>query len=476
MTKNISIRQRLTWYVIGTLAVLSLISGVAVYKGTTHEADEIFDASLAQTARILEGLLTRQSILANKEHLENALARYRQASQLAEDADSDGAMADGHEYEKKLFFVIRDKAGETLLTSHHSPDIQHRLDKPGFQRIKLDGKDWISFTLLSGENDLWIIVGERGDIRDEIVEYIGQGILLPLLFLLPVVVFFLWKIIVVAMKPLREVIGQIHKQNIRELSPIQAGGIPQEVAPLVSAFNQMLDKLNVSYKRERRFVSDASHELRNPLAALLINVDNAIEETSDSDRDESLEHMKTSIGRLSHLVSQLLHLSHSENPLSGLHREPTDLTELCQYVYEIHTPPADKKNQTLTLLAPSVPLSVDGVKPLLTSLISNLMDNAIKYSPQESTIELTCHQSGDSIVLSVDDSGKGLDSEAREKVMERFYRHSRSKEQGAGLGLSIAKSIADIHQAKMELSRSPLGGLRVTISFPLAPPFTPETA
>lgn len=465
MSNKVSIRKRVTWYVIAIMTIMSLISGIAVYRGTTHEADEIFDAALAQTARVLEGLLTDQSINANKEHLEAALARYADAKNLAHNRDDPDA--DGHRYEKKLFFAVRNDAGEILLQSLDTPNHEPIPVGPGYHRIEIDGKDWITFSLRSSSHDFWIIVGEKGEIRDEIVEYIGRGMTVPLLLMLPIVIFFLWRLIMVAMQPLQKVIAQIRQQDIKSLSPINAERVPDEVDPLVDAFNTLLGKLDVSYKRERRFVSDASHELRNPLAALLINVDNAIEEADHPGVGESLDSMKTSIGRLSHLVSQLLELSHTENPLSGLHREPVDLGEVCRQVRDIHGASANRQHHTLEL-AVDDPCVIDGVKALLVSLVSNLVDNAVKYTPENSRIRISCLNADSGYLLRVDDNGEGMPEAERERITERFYRLHGSQTPGAGLGLSIAKSIADIHAAEIHFAESDMGGLRVEVRFPKA--------
>ena len=241
---------------------------------------------------------------------------------------------------------------------------------------------------------------------------------------------------------------------------------------MVSALNQMITDLDSAYARERRFVSDASHELRNPLASLLINVDNAIEESHGAEAIESLQSMKTSIQRLSRLIAQLLELSHFENPLASRKFVRADLHQICGRVVSSLRTRAAARQQKIELQPTDDSCELNGIDSLLTSLVTNLVDNAIKYSGEGCKIRVRCYRDEQSLVLAVDDSGDGLDPGEHEKVLGRFYRAANTNSRGAGLGLSIVKSIAQIHSAQVELGESDLGGLsiRIPIRFRLINP------
>jgi two-component system sensor histidine kinase QseC len=457
MNNSKSLRRRLTWYVVITMLIMSTLSGVGVYLGITHEIDEVFDASLVQSARVLDGLVSREIIDANKQELLDALSRSRKSSKNME----------GHEYEKNIFFSLLDLDGEVLLQSRRSPELPADIDSGGFLRFD-DGKhDWIAFALHSSRDDIIIVVGERTEVRNEVTEYIGSGFLYPLIVMLPAVVWMLWQLVGVALKPLQTVTDQVRAQDLRELKPIDVDGVPKEIDPLVNAMNSMIARLDSAYARERRFVSDASHELRNPLASLLINIENALEENSDPDTTESLQQMKTSIVRLSHLVSQLLELSHSENPLASREFTDVDLQQLCVDAVRGHQAQAGDAGVDLVCEASSQDCRIRGVHALLVSLLSNLVDNGIKYCGSGGQVVVGCMREGSRLTLSVEDSGAGLDAEARARVVERFYRAERADTSGAGLGLAIVKSIADIHAARMHIDESRLGGLAVRIEFDL---------
>lgn len=448
MSSEVSLRRRLTWYLVIVLVFMTATYGIAVYQGTRHEADEVFSASLVQTARILDGLISREAIETNREWLRQAL----ESPQI-------------HKYERKMFFAVFDADGSILLHSHRAPEIQGRDIGTGFSEFMHRGKKWFIFALPSSRDDLLIAVGERSEAREEISEYIGGGLLVPLLLLLPLLLWLLWHVIGVALRPLENVTQQVRQQDIRQLKTVDARGVPLEIAPLVSALNQMIENLDAAYARERRFVSDASHELRNPLAALLINVDNALEECRDPEAVATLESMKSSIQRLSHLVSQLLALSHYENPLSGRTLEPVDLCLLCRRVADgLEREARDASISIETRLSDS-DCGIRGDEVLMTSLVSNLLDNAVKYAGRGARVLLSCRREGRSLLLEVEDSGAGLDAEQRARVTGRFYRAADTNIAGAGLGLAIVETIADLYGATIELGESELGGLAVRVRF-----------
>jgi len=452
MQANRSLRRRLTWYVVVTLFSLTSLSGIAIYIGTTKEADEIFSASLAQTARIIDGLVSRDAIASDRLELQRKLELGKRA----------------HPYERKLFFAVLDAQGNLLLHSREAPDLPKAGIPSGFSEFRYKRKKWFTFALESSDDDLLIVIGERSSVREEITEYIGAGLLLPLILLLPLVLWMLWHIVGAALRPLQTVTDQVREQDLKRLTPIDVSGVPHEISPLVDAMNQMIVDLDATFLRERRFVSDAAHELRNPLASLLISVDNAIEETQEVEVLDSLRSMKISIRRLSHLVSQLLALSHLEKADSAPVFEPVDLARVCAAAIASAQASAETKSISLELIAPTGGCELAGSQSLLESLVSNLLDNAIRYADIGCRVQVQCRREQRKLVLTVDDSGPGLDAEQREKAPGRFYRAGDTNSSGAGLGLSIVKTIAQSHAASVELSESELGGLCVTVSFDLS--------
>lgn len=444
-----SLRLRLVWYLLAMLAVVTTASGIVVYLDTRQEADEAFDSALLQTARMLDILISPAGI-------DTYGDQWRRALQ-----DDPG----GQKFRRHLFFAVFDADGELLLQSDKAPGIDHESVVTGFFDISRDRKKWFAYGLESSDDGLTIIVGQNSKDREEITEHVGGGLVLPLILLLPPMLWLLWKLIGVALRPLEAVAAQVRRQDIRYLRPIDVAGVPLEIDPLVTALNRMIADLDAAYARERRFVSDASHELRNPLASLLINVDNALEESRGRATTDSLQSMKTSIMRLSHLVSQLLALGHFENPLSGRTLQSVDLGRVCRRVTDSFAPQARDAGVEIQLQLESGNCEIRGDESLFASLVSNLVDNAVKYSGRGAQIRVGCAADAFGLLLTVEDSGAGLSAAQRQQACKRFYRAADGNTVGAGLGLSIVETIADLHGAGVELDESPLGGLRVRIRF-----------
>ena len=190
---------------------MTTVTGIGFYIGTTHEAEEIFDAGLAQTARILDGLMTRESIESNRQQLETALERAAVSSRTGEQGD---IVELGHKYEKNLFFIVRDVDEKLLLKSHYAPDLASTKSSSGFARVELNNNDWDVFTLRATHDDLWIMVGERSDVREEITEYIANALIIPVVFILPLALLLLWYLVGVALKPIHTVVDQVRKQDM----------------------------------------------------------------------------------------------------------------------------------------------------------------------------------------------------------------------------------------------------------------------
>ena len=243
MPASLSLRKRLTWYVVVVLLTMTALSGVLIYQGTSREAEQVFSAALVQTARILDGLISRETLESNRRQLKRALERNKRA----------------HEYERKLFFAVLDSDGSMLLHSRKAPNLPEKGVKPGFSGFKHDGRKWFTFALESSQDDLLIVVGERGEVRDEITEYIGSGLLVPLIVMLPLLLWLLWQLVGVALKPLQKVTDQVRQQDLRRLQAIDVSGVPLEISPLVDAMNQMISANGASSATRRTSCAIRSH-------------------------------------------------------------------------------------------------------------------------------------------------------------------------------------------------------------------------
>jgi signal transduction histidine kinase len=201
------------------------------------------------------------------------------------------------------------------------------------------------------------------------------------------------------------------------------------------------------------------------LAALLINIDNAIEESYEREVLDTLQSMKVSIQRLSHLVSQLLALSNLEKAGGSVDFEPVDLAGVCASAVAAAGTRAQAKSVTLDWQMPAAACELSGSQALLESMVANLIDNAIRYCDSGCRVVLRCRREGKALLLTVDDSGPGLDPEQLSRATARFYRAGDTNLTGAGLGLSIVENIAKIHGGQLQLGKSTLGGLCASLRF-----------
>ncbi len=446
-----------------------LCSSVLVYLDAREEVDELFDASLVQTARVLNGLLTLEAIQENKQRLLNALAK--KDTNLSDFTEA--ATPLGHKYEKKLFFQIWSVDKELLLKSasiHTTPPIQF---KQGFRDKVVDGQMWRTFTLFSKKDPFWMIVGERDDIRTELVHNISKDHAYPLLIFIPLFALTVWLLIRSGFRPLHQLVTHVKKQEYNTLESSEIPNTPSEIIALKHALNELFSRLSTSYQRENRFASDAAHEFKNPLAALLIHVDDLLETSNNQEHTSSLLSIKKAAQQLSHLVNQLLALSRAEASMEP--KTNVDLRRICYECYDQLASKAEHKKHQFSLDIEEPDNNVDKAQEkkyliqadeiLLIRSISNLLDNAIRYTPTEGKIRLHCFIENERPCITIDDSGPGIPDVLCDKVFDRFFRINGSGQSGSGLGLSIVQQGANYHNAELLLDQSSLGGLKASFTF-----------
>jgi two-component system sensor histidine kinase QseC len=244
--------------------------------------------------------------------------------------------------------------------------------------------------------------------------------------------------------------------------------LPNEILPVVYEINNLFAQLEQAFEHERRFTSDAAHELRTPLAGLLTQAQVALRTHDDDVRKQALKRIEQAVNRMTYMVQQLLTFSRIESSAEFLTQEPTPLgREVVQIVAELE-PEAYKKGIFMEFVEDNPP-PVQVNPPLMAILIRNIIDNAIKYTPAKGSILISLVEKDGQLLLSVEDSGPGIAPDQYEKSLQRFHRCTETAHTapGTGLGFSIVERIAAIHNADLILGVSQLGGLKVTIGFPL---------
>jgi two-component system sensor histidine kinase TctE len=323
------------------------------------------------------------------------------------------------------------------------------------------------FALGSGPVVL-VQVAETRNKRSDLASRVVTGVLLPQFAIIPLAVVLVWVGLSRGIAPLNRLQRIIRRRRPTDLSPIASAGVPEEVRPLIVAFNDMMARLEENLHAQQRFIADAAHQMRTPLTGLKMQSDLALEETDPEQLRHSLVRIAASTERASHLINQLLALARAEATSEKIYAvEPVDLEVLVREVAEDLFPRALAKQIDLGVDVSGWAQLVDGNPVQLRELIKNLMDNAIKYTPRGGSVTARSYRSDENIVLEVEDSGTGIPEADCKRVFERFYRVLGSGEDGSGLGLAIVREIAELHRAQVSLEPNPSGiGTLARVSFP----------
>jgi len=451
----------------GTSAALIAVLGVAAwlsYDGSAEEAQELFDARLATSARVLEALAARQL---EKATVAAPIVISLPAPLEAERHDVPGPL--GHYYETKIALQIRDASGRLLARSASASDAPFAPLEPGFRTRAFAGRDWRVFTLHSGE--VWIQVAERDDVRSELSEKLALASATPLIAGIPLLLVLLSLLIRYGLEPLSALARQVAAREPDSVTPLQVSRTPAEIAPLIDALNGLLARGREVLERERRFTADAAHELRTPLAALKVHAQNAERATSRAEREASLQRVLQGIERTVHLAEQMLAYSRAVVPPEVDRLERVALRPLLAEAVEFVQPPALERRVTVALDAePSAQdIAVRGDRQKLLSLVINLLDNAVRYGPAGGCVRLELRREGAAAALAVIDTGPGIPRELRARAFESYYRIAGSAGAGSGLGLAIVKEVAEAHRASVAIEDGAEGhGTRVAVRFPAA--------
>jgi two-component system sensor histidine kinase QseC len=462
-----SARRLLLAALVVVVCGVSAVAAVFSYREGRTEAAELFDAKLAHSARVLAALVAP--------HVED-LPQSDGGASLIEvwHADVDGrgdalVSADGHAYETKLAFQVRDAAGRLLLRSDSGPATPLAALRSGFADVVIDGRTWRVFTLRSREG-LWVQAGEEDEIREELAAGIARGTVLPLLFGLPVLVLLLWVVLDFAARGLARIVDGIERRAGHDLTPLDPATVPLELLGLVRAINRLFERMRTALERERRFTADAAHELRTPLAALRVHVANCHAEDDLAARDQLALRVDQALERMDRVIGQMLDLARQEAAEPSARRvADVDVAALLR---------REAAELGVAGLGRGLQLDVEGDEHArvvgeeiaLGVMLRNLLDNAFRYTPDGGRLRVDVASDGREVRIDIDDSGPGLPVEARERVFDRFHRELGSGATGSGLGLSIVRSVLSRHGGTIVLRDSVLGGLGVTVRLPAAVP------
>jgi two-component system, OmpR family, sensor kinase len=429
-----SLRLRLLVGLLALVVAVSAFAGLLTYRRVLDETSTLFDYQLRQMALSLR----------------NQISIAPRIEIPPDQGDTD--------------FVVQiwDPFGTRVYLSRPGLPMINRATL-GYDDLKLQGEQWRVFSLQT--IDGVIQVAQPWRVRQQLAGEAALRVALPLLFLLPLMAAAVAWIVGRSLKPLRRATAEVQRRDAFSLAPIATTGLPDEVAPLIAELNRLLARLSDAFDAQRAFVADAAHELRSPLTALNLQLHLLERAADDPARTDAREKLGGAIARASHLVEQLLTLARNEEAQSAA-LQSVSLDEAARAgIADAHALATSRGTDASLEAAQRVTVRGDGDS--LRILVRNLIDNAVRYAPANGTVKARVESAaGGGATLVVDDSGPGIPAIERDRAFDRFFRRNGAAEGGSGLGLAIVKAIASRHGATVTLGESPLGGLRVTVSFP----------
>jgi two-component system sensor histidine kinase TctE len=301
-------------------------------------------------------------------------------------------------------------------------------------------------------------VAETLNKRSQLVNEIIKGVILPQFVILPIALALVWFALSRGLSPLAELQERIRARRSDDLSPIDTGQVPEEIAPLVRSLNDMLGRLSQSIEMQKRFIADAAHQMKTPLAGMRMQSELALRETDHAEIHRSLEQLSKSSESATRLVNQLLALARAENQAPDtVSYMSLELSELARNVVQDWVPTSFTHRIDLGFEQPGHSVMVRGNPVMLRELLSNLIDNALRYTPENGsvTVRVRTNAVEDQAILEVEDTGPGIPPAERVHVFERFYRILGSNAEGSGLGLSIVREVAQQHGANVDIFNNP---------------------
>lgn len=436
-----SIRVFLLVALLSTITLVNFLAALHGYRESMAAAQQLLDRQLAATAALLEKLPLE-----------------RVQTELPDDGE--------------VALQLWNEAGESLLKSVNTPDQPMVPLEEGYRENNFAGYRWRVYTHFSPESARWIQVGERADLRFQLAERVVLESVLPTLLALPLAALLIWLVIGRGLSSLRELASALRQKRAEDLEPLQVSEPPEELQPVIRSTNALLARLGASFERERRFSADAAHELRTPISAIQVHLHNLEQELQDAglaERSGSLEKLRHSVTRMAQLVEQMLTLFRTNPEHYPTRLETLDLRQLTREVITERYELFSAKQQNISLQGESATIQGDAFA--LTLLISNLLSNAGKYTPERGEILVTTGRTGRGAYIQVEDSGPGIPEQERARIFERFYRvggdRHASHAEGSGLGLSIVEHIARLHRAEVQLDDSRFAtGLSIRVFFP----------
>ncbi len=444
--RRYSLRRRLLTLLLASVVVAWAATTLLTYNHAHHELDELLDAHLARSARLL----------------------------LAQEGDEleeirIGESADAGPYGQEVVLQVWREGRVLALRSAGAPDARLSPVETGFSDATVAGRNWRVFSGWDVERQVLVQVAEDHALRERLLAHYTLSGLPALLFGVPLLGVLVWLVVGAAVRPLAHLGNEVSRRGPGDLRPLPDAGVPMEVNPLVERLNALFARISASMQAERRFTSHAAHELRTPIAAIRAQAEVARDSVDSTARENALAHVIEGCDRAARLVDQMLLLARIDERASQDGPATSRLDQAAARVIADLAPAALGNGVALELATDqSVSVAVDGA--LLDVLLRNLLDNAVRHGGPPGPVTVRCTGGADGALLEVADDGPGVDEAELAQLGRRFYRASSAQGPGSGLGLSIVQRIAEGCGGTVRYRRGIAGrGLVVEVMLPPRP-------
>ena len=452
MRRRGSLRRLLGTWLVAPLLALILLSAIPAYNLAVKAANDAYDNGLLDPA-----IAIARYVRLNEERFEVDLPPVALEALRVDSVD-------------RIFFRVTGPDGGLIAGNAAIPAPPKPLPTAGHDfyssRVNTQRVRVAAVSVPRRYGQVLVLVAETTEKRDRLVQEILMGALVPAIVVTIGAAALFWFGIRRSLAPLDQLRNELERRTPADLGPVPERNTPEEIRPLVGALNHLLARLQAALGTQQRFIANAAHQLRTPLAGLKTHVELARRENNSGETRALLDMIAGETERAGHLANQLLTLARAE-PGGGLPvtRQPMNLRDAANRAAQESVRSALDRNIDLGFELEDAWTMGDPM--LLRELLANLIDNAVAYSPPEATVTVRSRTGAGCAVLEVEDNGPGIAAEERDKVFERFYRIAGTTRPGCGLGLAIVREIADRHGAQVSLETPASGkGTLVRVSFP----------
>jgi signal transduction histidine kinase len=429
-----------------------IVGGTVMYDAALRRTQELHDLKLQQLSRM---------VLAFSGHELEEIGVNTPLTAAINNAAADSEDTLGRDYQ----YQIWSDEGKLLIANYGAPDMapMARLRSGGFGWSRRENDDWRIYSVRDPDQKKEIQMAERASARSNLIGAIDTrmaafGLLSLLLVVGPGLLLVRW-----VLRPVHDLARQLQDRSPTNLSGVVVARAPDEMTPVIDAVNRLFPRIAEAMVREREFTAVAAHELRTPLATLHVLAQLAAATDDEAERSNTLAELRRSADRCLHLQEQLLTLARLDAMRGAELDQSVELNEVIADA--THDVAFEARQRGVAIASQTAAVVMTGHAFGIRTLVRNLLANGVRYTPEGGRVRVSIATSERNVILRVDDSGSGIPQADRERAFERFSRLQGDKTPGVGLGLSIVRTVAQAHEATVALEDSPMGGLRVEVTF-----------